>query len=78
MRLNASDGDLVPSAVSGSSVASEHARLEEECDGFANNAPQPPGTCVHDVYVKHDDGRLDFIRGGAKKPNSYASGRGPT
>lgn len=31
-------------------------------------------TRFHDAYVKHDDGRLDFIRGGAKKPYSYASG----
>lgn len=27
-----------------------------------------------DVYVKHDDGTLDVIRGGAKRPYSYASG----
>ncbi len=29
----------------------------------------------HDVYVKHDDGTLDVIRGGARQPYSYASGQ---
>ena len=28
-----------------------------------------------DVYVKHDDGTLDVIRGGARQPDSYASGQ---
>jgi hypothetical protein len=28
-----------------------------------------------DVYVKHHDGSLDVIRGGAKEPYSYASGQ---
>ncbi|MFZ1177173.1 MAG: hypothetical protein WAO15_13090 [Mycobacterium sp.] len=27
-----------------------------------------------DAYVKHNDGTLDVIRGGAKRPYSYASG----
>jgi hypothetical protein len=27
-----------------------------------------------DAFVKHNDGRLDVIRGGAKQPHSYASG----
>jgi hypothetical protein len=27
-----------------------------------------------DAYVKHNDGRLDVIRNGAKQPHSYASG----
>lgn len=27
-----------------------------------------------DAFVKHNDGRLDVIRGGAKQPRSYASG----
>jgi hypothetical protein len=27
-----------------------------------------------DVYVKHNDGRLDVIRCGAKDPYSYAAG----
>lgn len=27
-----------------------------------------------DVYVKHNDGRLDVFRGGAKRPYSYAPG----
>jgi hypothetical protein len=27
-----------------------------------------------DTYVKHNDGRLDIIRGGAKQAYSYASG----
>jgi hypothetical protein len=27
-----------------------------------------------DAYVKHQDGSLDILRGGAKKPYSYASG----
>jgi hypothetical protein len=27
-----------------------------------------------DAYVKHDDGRLDVVRGGAKRPYRYASG----
>ena len=26
-----------------------------------------------DAYVKHDDGRLDVVRGGAKQPHRYAS-----
>ena len=28
-----------------------------------------------DVYVKHDDGSLAVIRGGARQPYSYASGQ---
>ena len=27
-----------------------------------------------DAYIKHDDGTLDVIRGGAKQPFSYATG----
>lgn len=27
-----------------------------------------------DVYVKHNDGTLDVIRAGAKRPYSYAAG----
>jgi hypothetical protein len=27
-----------------------------------------------DVYVKHNDGRLDVVRCGAKDPYSYAAG----
>jgi hypothetical protein len=27
-----------------------------------------------DAYVKHHDGSLDVVRGGAKQPHSYASG----
>jgi hypothetical protein len=27
-----------------------------------------------DVYVQHQDGRLDVVRRGAKAPHSYASG----
>jgi len=27
-----------------------------------------------DAYIKHNDGRLDVVRGGAKQPYSYASG----
>ena len=26
-----------------------------------------------DAYVRHNDGTLDVIRGGAKRPHSYAS-----
>lgn len=29
----------------------------------------------HDAYIKHSDGRLDVVRGGAKQPYSYASGQ---
>ena len=28
----------------------------------------------HDSYVKHNDGTLDVVRGGAKRPYSYAPG----
>jgi hypothetical protein len=28
----------------------------------------------HDAYVKHNDGRLDVVRDGAKRAYSYASG----
>ena len=28
-----------------------------------------------DVYVKHNDGTLDVIRGGARQPYSYAAGQ---
>ena len=31
-----------------------------------------------DAYIKHNDGRLDVVRGGAKQPYSYAWGTGPT
>jgi hypothetical protein len=27
-----------------------------------------------DAYIKHSDGRLDVVRGGAREPYSYASG----
>jgi hypothetical protein len=30
-----------------------------------------------DAYVKHNDGRLDVVRGGAKQAYSYASGNWP-
>ncbi|GAC1652243.1 MAG: hypothetical protein NVS4B6_28620 [Mycobacterium sp.] len=28
----------------------------------------------HDAYVKHNDGTLDVVGGGAKRPYSYAPG----
>lgn len=28
----------------------------------------------HDAYVKHNDGTLDVVRSGAKRPYSYAPG----
>jgi hypothetical protein len=31
-------------------------------------------TRFHDAYVKHNDGTLDVVRGGAKRPYSYAPG----
>jgi hypothetical protein len=31
-------------------------------------------TRFHDAYVKHNDGTLDIVRGGAKRPYSYAPG----
>ena len=31
-----------------------------------------------DAYVKHNDGTLDIIRGGAKRPAPTGPGNGPT
>ena len=28
----------------------------------------------HDAYVKHNDGTLDVVRGGARQPYSYGGG----
>lgn len=38
-------------------------------DGGADKYMRPG-----DMYIKHKDGTLDVVRGGAKQPYSYASG----